>query len=98
MEFYDFSLFTYIFEIKSYSMRFFTCLIIALLFSINATTQSLFTHGRLQVSKNGHYLQFQDGTPFFWLGDTGWELFHRLTLPEIKEYLDNRSAKGITVI
>jgi len=60
--------------------------------------QSLFTHGRLQVTRDGHYLQFADGTPFFWLGDTGWELFHRLTLEEAKQYLDNRSAKGFTVI
>jgi hypothetical protein len=66
--------------------------------SINVSAQSLFNHGRLQVTKNGHYLQFTDGTPFFWLGDTGWELFHRLNLTEIKEYLDNRTAKGYTVI
>ncbi|HEU5051693.1 MAG TPA: glycoside hydrolase family 140 protein [Hanamia sp.] len=79
-------------------MRFFTFLVLTLFFAINSKAQSLFTHGRLQVSKNGHYLKFQDGTPFFWLGDTGWELFHRLTLPEIKEYLDNRSAKGFSVI
>jgi Protein of unknown function (DUF4038)/Putative collagen-binding domain of a collagenase len=64
----------------------------------NLTAQSLFKHGRLQPTKNGHYLQFSDGTPFFWLGDTAWELFHRLTLPEIKQYLDNRAAKGFTVI
>lgn len=63
-----------------------------------SSAQSLFNHGRLQVTKNGHYLQFSDGTPFFWLGDTGWELFHRLNLIEIKEYLDNRAAKGFTVI
>jgi len=53
---------------------------------------------RLIVTANGHGLQFENGAPFFWLGDTGWELFHRLTLPEIKEYLDNRAAKGFTVI
>ncbi len=64
----------------------------------NLSAQSLFNHGRLQATKDGHYLQFQDGTPFFWLGDTGWELFHRLNLHEIKQYLDNRSAKGFTVI
>lgn len=29
--------------------------------------QSLFTHGKLEVTKNGHYLQFADGKPFF-----GW--------------------------
>ncbi|MEX6691182.1 glycoside hydrolase family 140 protein [Danxiaibacter flavus] len=55
-------------------------------------------HGRIKVTADGHYLQHQDGTPFFWLGDTGWELFHRLTLPEIKSYLDNRASKGFTVI
>ncbi len=58
----------------------------------------MFGHGPLKVSKNAHDLQFTDGTPFFWLGDTAWELFHRLNLTEIKRYLDNRSAKGFTVI
>ena len=66
--------------------------------SINICAQSIFKHGHLQATKNGHYLQFTDGTPFFWLGDTGWELFHRLNLAEIEEYLDNRAAKGFTVI
>src|SRR5580765_2179344 len=60
--------------------------------------QTYWSHGRLKVTPDGHYLQFTDGTPFFWLGDTGWELFHRLTLEEIKTYLDNRSAKGFNVI
>lgn len=55
-------------------------------------------HLSLKVTPNGHYLQYEDGTPFFWLGDTGWELFHRLTLEEIKTYLDNRKAKGFNVI
>lgn len=32
------------------------------------------------------------------MGDTGWELFHRLKLNEIQEYLTNRSKKGFTVI
>jgi hypothetical protein len=52
----------------------------------------------LKVTPDGHYLQFSDGSPFFWLGDTGWELFHRLRLEEIKIYLDNRAAKGFNVI
>lgn len=53
---------------------------------------------KMRVVPNGHDLQYEDGRPFFWLGDTGWELFHRLNLAEIREYLDNRSAKGFTVI
>ena len=56
------------------------------------------SHGRLGVTPDGHFLQYEDGTPFFWLGDTGWELFHRLTLEEIATYLDNRRAKGFNVI
>ncbi|HEY0432298.1 MAG TPA: glycoside hydrolase family 140 protein, partial [Chitinophagaceae bacterium] len=36
--------------------------------------------------------------PFFWLGDTGWELFHRLSRPEIATYLENRRKKGFNVI
>lgn len=55
-------------------------------------------HYRIKVTPDGHYLQYEDGTPFFWLGDTGWELFERLSFPEIKMYLDNRAAKGFTVI
>lgn len=54
--------------------------------------------GPVQVTPNGHYLQYADGAPFFWLGDTAWELFHRLTLEEIALYLDNRKAKGFNVI
>jgi Protein of unknown function (DUF4038)/Putative collagen-binding domain of a collagenase len=55
-------------------------------------------HGRLEVTADGHYLQYEDGTTFFWLGDTGWELFHRLNKEEIEKYLENRRQKGFNVI
>lgn len=55
-------------------------------------------HGKLKVSDNKHFLQFEDGTPFFYLGDTGWELFHRLNKAETEKYLENRRSKGYTVI
>lgn len=57
-----------------------------------------FNHGRLEVSENKRFLVFEDGTPFFYLGDTGWELFHRLNKEETEKYLENRRAKGFTVI
>lgn len=57
-----------------------------------------FSHGSLQVSPNGRYLQFEEGTPFFYLGDTAWELFHRLDEEEAEKYLENRREKGFTVI
>ncbi len=52
----------------------------------------------LKVSANHKHLEKSDGTPFFYLGDTAWELFHRLSLEEAKEYLRDRSQKGFTVI
>jgi len=55
-------------------------------------------HGNLQVSENKRFLVYQDGTPFYYLGDTGWELFHRLNKDDTEKYLENRRAKGFTVI
>src|ERR1700761_7271607 len=66
--------------------------------SLSAAAQNNGKHGRLQVTTDGHYLQYADGKPFFWLGDTGWELFHRLKSDEIKTYLENRRQKGFNVI
>jgi len=57
-----------------------------------------FSHGKLKVSDNNRFLVFEDGTPFFWLGDTAWELFHRLSKDEAEKYLENRREKGFTVI
>ena len=57
-----------------------------------------FRHGDLRVSANHRYLEHRDGTPFFYLGDTAWELFQRLTTKEAALYLDDRAGKGFTVI
>ncbi len=53
---------------------------------------------RLRVSANGRYLETAEGQPFFYLGDTAWELFHRLNREEAELYLRDRAAKGFTVI
>ncbi|MFD2612941.1 glycoside hydrolase family 140 protein [Paenibacillus gansuensis] len=52
----------------------------------------------LSVSDNGRYLVKEDGTPFFWLGDTAWELFHKLTREEADFYLRRRAEQGFTVV
>jgi hypothetical protein len=52
----------------------------------------------LKVSDNRHFLVHGDGTPFFYLGDTAWELFHRLSYSEAEFYLRDRAAKRFTVI
>lgn len=56
------------------------------------------SRGPLKVSGNGRFLVHEDGTPFFYLGDTAWELFHRLNREEAERYLENRRGKGFTVI
>jgi hypothetical protein len=53
---------------------------------------------RLKVTANHRYLEDENGKPFFYLGDTAWELFHRLNREEAVQYLTNRSQKGFTVI
>ncbi|MCB0566419.1 MAG: DUF1593 domain-containing protein [Phaeodactylibacter sp.] len=55
-------------------------------------------HGKLEVSKTGHTIEHEDGTPFLWIGDTGWGLFQQLTREEVDHYLDNRQKLGFTVI
>ncbi len=54
--------------------------------------------GGLRVSENGRFLVIEDGQPFFYVGDTAWELFHRLNREEAEHYLRDRAGKGFTVI
>lgn len=53
---------------------------------------------RLKVSSNKRFLVTVDEQPFFWLGDTAWELLHRLTREEAEQYLQNRATLRFTVI
>src|SRR5688572_15889829 len=52
----------------------------------------------LRVSDNQRFLVQADGKPFFYLGDTAWELFHRLNREQADAYLEDRAKKGFTVI
>ncbi len=51
----------------------------------------------LTLSKDRRYF-LRNGNPFFWLGDTAWLLFQKLTVEEAMVYLKNRAEKGFTVI
>ncbi len=53
---------------------------------------------QIRVSDNGRFLQYEDGRPFFYLGDTAWELLHKLNREEADQYLTDRARKGFTVI
>jgi hypothetical protein len=53
---------------------------------------------RLAISPQRRFLVWENGAPFFWLGDTLWELFHRATFEDAEGYLENRRRKRFTVI
>ncbi len=53
---------------------------------------------QIKVGPGKHHLVTKTGKPFLWLGDTAWELFHRLTREEATAYLQNRAEKGFNVI
>jgi len=53
---------------------------------------------KLKVSANKRFLVTEEGKPFFYLGDTAWELFHRLNREEADKYLEDRARKRFTVI
>ena len=52
----------------------------------------------LEISANQRFLVTAEGEPFFWLGDTAWEIFHRLDRDEAARYLKDRAARGYSVI
>jgi hypothetical protein len=52
----------------------------------------------LKVSPDGRRLVDAGGRPFFYLADTAWELFHRLTFEEADAVLRDRAAKGFNVV
>lgn len=70
-----------------------------LLCSLTGAAQPL---PRLEVSHNKRYLIQQDGTaegkPFFYLGDTGWEMLSRLTKAEVENYFQIRKKQGFNVV
>ena len=53
---------------------------------------------KLYVMPDKRNITQGDGKPFFWLGDTAWELIHRLNREDADYYLKNRADKGFTVI
>jgi hypothetical protein len=61
-------------------------------------TSSFTCAQQLKVGEDQRHIVYRDGKPFFWLGDTAWELFHRLDREEADMYLENRAEKGFTVI
>ena len=65
-------------------------------------------HGFVKISDNSRYFTYEDGTPFFWLGDTNWQAPNYIQTDacnypgckcgnQFKHEVDNRLAKGFNV-
>ena len=55
-------------------------------------------HGPIRVSRDGHYFEHEDGTPFFWLGDTAWNGALLSTPDEWKYYVRERVQQRFSVV
>ena len=75
-----------------------TFLLIAFFASAQTKLAKPWENGALKVSENHHYLQHENGKPFFWLGDTGWLLPERLDRDEAEFYLDQCAKRGYNVV
>lgn len=66
---------------------------------VAATTgQAQTAPAQLKIDDQHRFLVTGDGQPFFYLGDTAWELFHRLDRQSADRYLEHRARHGYTVI
>lgn len=79
-------------------MRILRAIVIFALLSSQSQAQEPGPRFPLRVDESHRFLVQADGSPFFYLGDTEWELFHRPTLEEAKLILADRASKGFTVI
>ncbi len=52
----------------------------------------------LRVGSSGRYFVDGNGRPFFWQGDTEWELFHLFSAPDAETLLAKRRDQGFNVV
>ncbi len=71
--------------------------IIIILTSIPCASQTT-PNSFIKISKNGRYFVDENSKPFFWQGDTEWELFHFFPFSEAKALLLERRNQGFNVI
>lgn len=80
---------------KRYSL---TTLLLLMSLLIAAQVVIPWKNGALRVSDNHRYLVHENGTPFFWLGETGWLMPERLNRDEVAYYLSRCAKAGYNVV
>lgn len=81
--------------------RFFATVITLLVMTVAVSAPKYerpWSRGPLRASADGQRFEHTDGTPFFWLGDTGWLLPERLNRDEAAGYLFRAAGAGFNVI
>lgn len=74
----------------------------------NTGNTELDRHGFVRISDNGRYFVYDDGTPFYWLGDTNWQAPNYVSITQCNypgcscgnqfmHEVNDRIAKGFTV-
>ena len=57
---------------------------------------NIYKHGFVTTNSGEKYFTYDDGTPFFWLGDTHWSLGDE-TVDMVKTICEKRASQGFTV-
>src|SRR5262249_37421442 len=76
----------------------FVVMAISLTWLLAKSAQAVDDLNQLRVSPDGRFLMQPDGSPFFWLADTGWSMFQRLDRDDAEHYLADRAKKGYNMI
>lgn len=77
--------------------KLFTSIIITIALWLPAAGQQ-WKNGKLTVSENRHFLAYENGTPFYWIGNTAWEMTHFSKREEVDLFMENRHKNGFTVV
>ena len=72
-------------------------ILLGLLTGVFANAQKPWDNGKLKVSDNQRFLQFENGKPFFWQGETPWLMPERLNRDEVAFYLKSCQEAGYNV-
>lgn len=75
-----------------------TILLLLVLFAMTVTAGKPWEKGKLQVSCNQRFLQFENGEPFFWMGETAWLMPERLNREEVSHYLKTCHEAGFNMV
>ena len=74
------------------------CLVMGIMAVKAAKESKPWDNGRLVVSSNQRFLQFENGKPFFLLGETVWLMPERLDRNEVQFYLGRCRQAGFNMV